>query len=138
MKDKENYPCHTLRVREDLTLSRDYVVKNGCMLHEYLKHFHIMKVFLLMFPLEGTVPFEIALCFSYFISQIQMTLEYFNSQIQNFQYKHYDRIKRPQIIGRKQKGSIGGNRNQSETGPCFGSSHYLWKAMYQSRTQYLL
>jgi len=113
---------HAAHVQEVLNGSCVSVcgVKKNCILHEYLRDFHVTTGFppdIAHDLLEGIVPVELALCFSVFVSKAYFDLPWFNSLLKSFPFKFKDAVNRPQAIPETYSvtGTIGGNATENWT-----------------------
>ncbi len=99
-----------------------YGVKKDCILHEYLKTFHVTRGLPPDGPhdlLEGLVPHEVAVALKHFTSKKFFTLNEFNEALDSFPYYHHDATNKPHAIPAnyysKKKVSIGGNCHENWT-----------------------
>lgn len=100
-RTKASHDPHVQTAQESDTLSTNFGVKGGCVLHESLDYFHTITGF----PpdtfhdlLEGIVPMELALCVKEMIRLMYFTFEYLKNKITSFPYQHTDKVDRPQLL----------------------------------------
>lgn len=95
-------------------------IKSDSVLNKKLSHFHVSNGLppdIAHDLLEGIIPYELALCFSYFVQEKYLKLIDINEAIVNFVYVGKDAVNKPQKIpiNFKNKKSIGGNATENRT-----------------------
>lgn len=95
-------------------------VKRDCCFHEISQNFHVCSGLppdIAHDLLEGTVPYELALCLSLFIQKKYITIVELNDTIRHYPYLGNDAVNRPQQISGdfSKKDSLGGNATENRT-----------------------
>lgn len=117
-RTQEAHTTHVLTVKENPALTHCFGVKKACSLTENLSYFHCVTGYppdTLHDIFEGTVPLELGLCFSVFISKKYFTFSELNSAISQFPYKWADKTNCPQPVPAtfSSRKWIGGNAHEN-------------------------
>jgi len=121
LRTPSNYSYHLHQVHEGTADFSTYGIRNDCVLHKYLKHFHATSGFppdISHDLLEGIVPFEIALCIGHFIEKKYFKdVQQMNDILSSFHYLYTDSVNKPQSIpcNAVTRSSIGGNATENRT-----------------------